>query len=246
MLPKALLTSHSRMSGSRKVITPLWLSRSLRLFLYSSSMYLCHLFLISSASVRSILFLSFIVPIFAWNVLLLSLIFLKRSLVFLILLFSSTFCIVHLWRLSSLSLLFFRTLHRMYTCLILLFIFSVSFLLLVGKKHTWRSHLMASFILTLQLERTSRSLALGLVEGCTLGGPSSHHSLAQNLTILREPGDLCHPVMTALVSTLCVSPDSTASSLPSSVNPTESESPLFVSVQLNPCLGWTKWPLAKS
>ena len=96
---------------------------------------------------------------------------------------------------------------------------------------------MASFILTLQLERTSRSLALGLVEGCTLGGPSSHLSLAQNLMVLREPGDLCHPVMTAVVSTLCVSPDSPASSLPSSVNPTESESPLFVSVQLNPCLG---------
>ena len=35
--------------------------------LYSSSVYSCHLFLISSASVRSIPFLSFIVPIFAWN-----------------------------------------------------------------------------------------------------------------------------------------------------------------------------------
>ena len=43
----------------------------------------------SSASVRSIPFLSFIVPIFAWNVALVSLIFLKRSLVFPILLFSS-------------------------------------------------------------------------------------------------------------------------------------------------------------
>ena len=32
MLPKAHLTSHSRMSGSRWVITPLWLSGSLRLF----------------------------------------------------------------------------------------------------------------------------------------------------------------------------------------------------------------------
>jgi len=41
----------------------------------------CHL-LISSASVRSKLFLSFIVSIFAWNVPLVSLIFLKRSLVF--------------------------------------------------------------------------------------------------------------------------------------------------------------------
>ena len=82
MLPKAHLTSHSRMSGSRWVITPLWLSESWRYFLYSSSVYSCHLFLISYASVRSIPFLSFIMPIFAWNVPLVSLIFLKRSLVF--------------------------------------------------------------------------------------------------------------------------------------------------------------------
>ena len=52
-------------------------------------MYSCHLFLLSSASVRSMPFLSFIKPIFAWNVPLVALIFLKRSLVFLILLFSS-------------------------------------------------------------------------------------------------------------------------------------------------------------
>ena len=52
-------------------------------------MYSCHLFLISSASVRSIQFLSFIVLIFAWNVPLVSLIFLNRFLVFPILLFSS-------------------------------------------------------------------------------------------------------------------------------------------------------------
>ena len=52
-------------------------------------MYSCYLFLISSASVRSIPFLSFIVPIFACYVPLISLIFLKRSLVFPILLFSS-------------------------------------------------------------------------------------------------------------------------------------------------------------
>ena len=37
MLPKAHLTSHSRMSGSRWVITPSWLSGSWRSFLYSSS-----------------------------------------------------------------------------------------------------------------------------------------------------------------------------------------------------------------
>ena len=52
-------------------------------------MYSCHLFLISYASVRSIPFLSFIVPTFAWNTPLVSLILLKRSLVFPILLFSS-------------------------------------------------------------------------------------------------------------------------------------------------------------
>ena len=53
MLSKAHLTSHSRMSGSRSVVTPSWLSGSWRSFLYSSSVYSCHLFLISSASVRS-------------------------------------------------------------------------------------------------------------------------------------------------------------------------------------------------
>ena len=61
----------------------------MKIFFYSSSVYSCHLFLRSSASVRSIPFMSFIVPIFAWNVPLVSLIFLKRSLVFPILLFSS-------------------------------------------------------------------------------------------------------------------------------------------------------------
>ena len=84
MLPKAYLASHSRMPGSRWVIIPSWLSGSGRSFLYSSSVYSCHLFLISSASARS-----FIFPIFAWNIPLVSLIFLKRSLVFPILLFSS-------------------------------------------------------------------------------------------------------------------------------------------------------------
>ena len=112
MLPKAHLTSHSRMSSSRWVMTPSWLSGSWRSFLYSSSVYSpwrrkwqpipvflpgeshgwrslvgyspwghkeldtterlnfnfsvysFHLFLISSASLRSIPFLSFIEPIF--------------------------------------------------------------------------------------------------------------------------------------------------------------------------------------
>ena len=84
------------------------------------------------ASVRSIPFLSFTVPIFAWNVPLVSLIFLERSVVFPILLFSSIslhysivffyffalfycfllfLCTDHWGSLSYLSLLFFGTLH---------------------------------------------------------------------------------------------------------------------------------------
>ena len=89
MLSKAHLTSHSKMSGSRWVIKPSWLYGSWRSYLYSFSVYSCHFFLISSASFRSIPFLSFIEPIFSWNVPLVSLIYLKRSLVFPILLFSS-------------------------------------------------------------------------------------------------------------------------------------------------------------
>ena len=62
----------------------------MKIFSVQFFVYSCQLFLVSSASVRSLSFLSFIVPIFAWNVPLVSLIFLKRSLVFPILLFSST------------------------------------------------------------------------------------------------------------------------------------------------------------
>ena len=83
----------------------------MKIFLYSSSVHSCHLFLISSASVRSIPFGFFIGPIFAWNAPLVSLIFLKRSLVFPILLFSSILCTDHWGRLSYLSLLFFGNLH---------------------------------------------------------------------------------------------------------------------------------------
>ena len=89
MLSKAHLASHSRMSGSRWMITPSWLPESWRSFLYSSSVYSCHLFLISSASVSSYhfcpLLCSSLHEMFPWHLL----IFLKRSLVFPILLFSS-------------------------------------------------------------------------------------------------------------------------------------------------------------
>ena len=110
MLPKALLTSHSRMFGSRWVITPWWLSGWWRSFLYSSSVYSCHI-LIFSASVRSIPILSFIEPIFAWNVpfgisnFLEEISSLPHSIIFLYL------CTDHWGRLSYLSLPFFGTLH---------------------------------------------------------------------------------------------------------------------------------------
>ena len=87
MLPKAHLTSHSRMSALGE-----WSCHCDNLghenLFCTVLLCSCYLFLISSASVRSIPFLSFIEPIFAWNVPLVSLIFLKRS-VFPILLLSS-------------------------------------------------------------------------------------------------------------------------------------------------------------
>ena len=71
-----------------------WVAKSwtrLRDFIFIFSVYSCHVLLISSASVRAIPFLSFIVPIFTGNVPLVCLIFLKRSLVFPVLLFSSIY-----------------------------------------------------------------------------------------------------------------------------------------------------------
>ena len=81
--------------------------------------FFCHLFKSSSAPVRSLPFLSFIVPIFAWTVSLVSLNFfaissLSLSIVFLycfsLLFFLFSLCIVHL-RLSYLSLLLSGTLN---------------------------------------------------------------------------------------------------------------------------------------
>ena len=70
MLPKTHLTSHSRMSGSRWMITPSWLSGSWRSFLYSSFVYSCHLFLISLVLLDWYhicpLFCSFLHEIFPW------------------------------------------------------------------------------------------------------------------------------------------------------------------------------------
>ena len=117
MFPVAHLTLHSRMSGSRWMITPPWCPGSLTSFLYSSFVYSCYLVLLSSTSFRSItvfcLFVClfyFIVHIIAWNIPPVSLIFLKRSLVFPILLFSSVAFRCSLKKVSHLSLLFFGTL----------------------------------------------------------------------------------------------------------------------------------------
>ena len=108
VLPKACLTSHSRRSGSGWLTTSSWILGS---FLYSSSMYSCHLSLISSASTRSQPFLSLIVPTFGENVPLIFQILLKRSLAFPLLLFSSIFKHFSLKKSFLFSLLFFRTLH---------------------------------------------------------------------------------------------------------------------------------------
>ena len=117
MLPKAHLTSPSRMSGSRWVITPSWLSESLRPYLYCFSVYSCH-FLISSAPVKSIQFISFIVPIFEWNVPLVVLIFLMWSLVFLALFFSISFhCSLNKTFLSFLALVWNSGIRSVYLSL---------------------------------------------------------------------------------------------------------------------------------
>ena len=123
MLPKAHLTLQSKMPGSRWVITALWLSGSLRSFSYSSSLYSCHFFLISSASVRSIPFLSFIVPIFAWSVPLVSLVLLKISLIFPILLIStiSLYCSFRKAFLSLLAILWNSAFRWVYLSLSLTF-----------------------------------------------------------------------------------------------------------------------------
>ena len=86
MLPKAHLTSCFKISDARWVITLSWLSGSLRPFLYSF-LYSCYL-LIFLLLLGPYFFCHFIVPIFAWNVHLVFLIFLTKSLVFPILLFS--------------------------------------------------------------------------------------------------------------------------------------------------------------
>ena len=111
MLSKAHLTSHSRMSDSRWVIIPSWLSGLWRSFLYSSSVFSCHPFFISSASFNPHHFCPLLSPslheIFPWY-----LKFSWRDLYsFPFYCFPLFLCIDHWGRLSYLFLPFFGTLH---------------------------------------------------------------------------------------------------------------------------------------
>ena len=92
-----------------------------------------HLFLISCASVRSIPFLSFIVPIFAWNIPLVSLIFLKRSLVFLHISYTSPppdILIIHLGSYLETNKRLLKILQNI--CTILFYIFSHDYKMIVS------------------------------------------------------------------------------------------------------------------
>ena len=128
------------------VTTPSWLSRSLRPFLYSFSVYSCHLFLVSSVSVRSLPFLSFTVPVLAWNVPLISPLFLKRSLVCSVLLFSSTSLHYFLRKPFYLSLLFSGTLYSVRYIFPFLLCISLLFFPQLFVKHLRQSLCLLAFL----------------------------------------------------------------------------------------------------
>ena len=181
MLPKACLTSHSRMSGSRWVTTPSWLSGSWKSVLYSSFVYFCHLFLISSSSVRSIQFLSFIEPIFPWNIPLVSLIFLNRSLVFSILLIS--FISLH-WSLreaflSLLAILWNSVLKWVYLSFYPLPLASLLFMAICKASLDNHFTFLHFFFLVMVL----------ITASCTMSG-TSIHSFSGTLCIISNPLNL--------------------------------------------------------
>ena len=100
VLLKAHLTSHfRRLRVTNYTMILIWF---IKIFLYSSSLHSFDLFFISSASCRSLPFLSFIVPIFGWNAPLIFPIFLKKSLVFPLCCFLLLLSIVHQRRPSCL------------------------------------------------------------------------------------------------------------------------------------------------
>jgi len=124
------------MSGSRWVIIALWLSGSWRSFLYSSSVYACHLFLISSASVRSIPFPSYFMPIFAYNIPLVSQFSSRDFQSFPFYCFPLFLCIDHWGMLSYLSLLSLELFIQLGICFLFSFAFSFSCQLSVRPSQT--------------------------------------------------------------------------------------------------------------
>ena len=112
VLPKAHLTAHSGMSDSRWVITPSRLTGSLRSFLYSSSVYSCHLLLLSSASVISVLYCAHLCNL-KFCILGISN-FLEEFTVFPILLFSSISLRGHWGRLSYLAIIWNSSFRKVY------------------------------------------------------------------------------------------------------------------------------------
>lgn len=93
-----------------------------------------------------------------------------------------------------------------------LYIFSI--ISIVGGERTYLEKSPDGFLRSNPpVTENQQESGLGPSGGLHLGWTIRHHLLVQNL-ILREPGDSCHPVTTALVSNLCASPDSTASLAP--------------------------------
>ena len=116
------------MSGSRWVTTLLWSSGSLTLSLYSSCVYPCHLFFHLFYFLSVLMVSVLIISILAWNVPVISPIFLKRSLVFPFVLFSSILlhCLYKKAFLSLLAILWksaFSWVYLSFSQLLLLFFF---------------------------------------------------------------------------------------------------------------------------
>ena len=177
MFSKARLTSHSRMSGSTWVITLSWLSGSWRSFLYSSSVCSWHLFVIYSASIRSISFLSFLSP--AFNEMLPWYLWLSwRDLSsFPFYCFPLFLCIDHWRRLSHLFLLFFGTLHS--NGYILPFLLSLSLLLF--------SQLFVGSPQTIILSFCIFFLEVVLIIVCCKMSQTSIHRSSGTLSIISNP-----------------------------------------------------------
>ena len=159
-------------------------------------MYSCHLLLISSASVGSILFLSYTEPIFSWNTPLVSLIFLKRCLVFPFYCFPLFLCTDPKGRLSYISLLFFGTLHSDGSIFAFFLFFSLLFTAFY--KASSDSHFAFLHFFSLQMFLISASCTVSwasvLSSSGTLSGsiPWMHFSL---LLYNRKGLDLVHTGM---------------------------------------------------